>query len=238
MSWCILEVSGNGKTETKIRTPLKKAKKSGLFPPIPLTGYSCSDKTWIVFKDFLIHLISLPEDSWKTLCYYIRSALEAGVSIREIEALVLSVSIEGILGLEFSDFALSGKSFKEEVQLVKKYFSDSDLSVQLKNRLNGSLSAMLNSRAKDKLIGLKEQGGIDKELIKAWESFRHPFAHGVVPDYKDIQAYINCRGSIIVLFHQLIFLSIGYKGEYCDYSCPGYNIKIFDKVYKRDSNSV
>ena len=86
---------------------------------------------------------------------------------------------------------------------------------------------MRNLRPKDQLYFLQKKGLIKEQLIKAWEDLRHPAAHASQVNPKKLQGYIDRYHAVTVLFHQLIFLAIGYTGCYTDYDSPGFPFEYF-----------
>ena len=229
LSWAILEITEGQNQKLYLRCPLKEAKASRIQGPIPLNHLGRLNSIWILFDKYLSYLLSLTEESWKRIVYYTHSVIVSGLSTIEAEALTLAVSIEGILKKEFSDIILPSVSFIEEVVMLKDFIVRSDITEELKNRLTGSLNTMSQPSAKDRLRALNERGLLEKDLIRAWDKIRHSLAHGDEPDYTDFQAFLDYRGAVIVLYYKLIFLVIGYQGEYCDYGIHGYPMKIYDK---------
>ena len=87
---------------------------------------------------------------------------------------------------------------------------------------------MKNARAKDILFKLRDNGIIDKQLIKVYGNLRNKAAHGVNDTGADLQNYSNEISAVLVLFNQLVFLLIGYNGEYTDYGTYNYPTRTFE----------
>jgi hypothetical protein len=99
-----------------------------------------------------------------------------------------------------------------------------------KVRLKGSLGNMINPRAVDYLSILSDRELIDREIVRKYKIIRNRFAHGDDIDWAELQKHIDDSSTILVLFYQLIFLIIGYTGNFRDYSRYEYPLRKFEKM--------
>jgi hypothetical protein len=93
---------------------------------------------------------------------------------------------------------------------------------------------MGTARAKDKLRSLARAGLIREELVRAWETTRNAAAHGAGVDPEKIERAYRAFQATQALFNELVFLIIGYTGQYTDYSGVGWQIRNFDKTLTRE----
>lgn len=238
LSWLILETNQQQVKKTLIRPDLGGAEKTRIPPPVPFNQCNDLNSIWKLFDKFLSHNISATDSAWKSTYFHIHSIIEAGTASMEAEALTLGVAIEGILKTDFTELALPDNDFIEEIKLLIKILSKSDFSNNFKKRVPNKINSLRTPSAIDRLLELYKRGLIDKSLIEAWNKIRHSSVHADNPDYTDFQKFLNKRGSLIVLYYQLIFLSVGYTGEYCDYSTIGYPTRVFDKFYEKSGETM
>ena len=231
LNWSVLELFQERIQEIKVRASQENEEKSSLIrPPISFRSHDTADSVWTLFEKYLDHVISYPEKSWHPLFGLIHSVIESGNASLEAQALTLSVSTEGLLKREFSALATPDESFEEQVDDARHLIERSDLNETIKERLKGFLGSILSPRAKDRLFVLKEKGLIDDDFVEAWNRLRNSSAHADSPKSIDLQAYLNLCNSVLVLFYHLVFLAIGYTGDYTDYSSYHYPIRRFDKI--------
>lgn len=231
LHWSVMELLQQQTQETRVRASLKNEKESSrIQPPISFRSYDNANNVWNLFGKYFGHVISYPERTWHPLFSLIHSVIESGKASLEAEALTLSVSIEGILKREFSALAMPDEVFKKQVDRALNLIERSELSDSIKERMSGFLGAMLSPRAKDRLFILKDKRFIYKELIESWDKLRNSSTHADSPESVDFQTYLNRCNSALVLFYHLVFLAIGYTGEYTDYSSYDYPMKSFDQI--------
>jgi hypothetical protein len=81
---------------------------------------------------------------------------------------------------------------------------------------------MLTPRPKDKLMSLVNAGLMRRELMTAWAVVRNSTVHAA--DFKPTKTakIFHNYQSALTLLNELIFLIIGYVGQYTDYSVVGW----------------
>jgi hypothetical protein len=147
----------------------------------------------------------------------VHAVLEASKASIDAEALELSVAVEGILKQEFPDLARPTAEMEEELDRARDLIAQSDLSPDVKMRIDGAVQAMKQPRAKDKLRELVNLGVVTREQVKAWERLRHPSSHAVRAHERELQDVVDLCGQVLVLFYHLVFWRIGYRAHYTDY---------------------
>ncbi len=230
LSWATLEITQGQKSIVKIKPPHMGKDISRVFPPLTLTYHAEHNDIWKLFDKYLKHVISFNKNTWHPLFMRIHSVIESGNASFEAKALTISVSIEGILKSEFFKVFEIDENFKKQINRAKELFKKCpDLSSEFQKRLEGSLGNMRNPRAKDRLLILKEKGLIENKFIIAWDKLRNSSAHADSANWEDLQTFLDRYSTVLVLFYQLIFLSIKYTGKYSDYSTYDFPIKDFNK---------
>ena len=227
-SWSILVIRNAGTTETRIRAVDTKKLKTRTPSPISYQRLQDSGSVWLLFDCYLKHALSNKTDYFHPISKELYSVIESGKASLDVEALTLSVSIESLLREELGDFYKIPPELSKNICVAREMVSESDiLDEEFKNRMIGSLSAMKNARAKDILFALRDNGFVDKELVKIYGNLRNKSAHGAKNSGGDVQNYFNQISAVLVLFFQLVFLVIKYNGEYTDYGTYGYPTKQF-----------
>jgi hypothetical protein len=229
LSWAVLEIISGQNIKITIRPLNKNDKKLIIGPPISLQ--QCLDKPdiiWTLFKKYLEYVIDYQKDSWHPIFWWLNKIIESQSSSIDVEALVRSVAIEGILKSEFSDLNDLDENLQSQIDKIKDIISKSDLEENFKKRLNGSLGSMFNLRPKDRLHILKSRGLINDAHIKEYGKLRDSSTHGDLVSEIHLQEFFNQCNSVLVLFYHLIFTAIGYKGPYTDYSTYGFPLKDFE----------
>jgi len=84
--------------------------------------------------------------------------------------------------------------------------------------------------AKDKLLAFAKAGLIREDLVRAWETTRHPAADGAGINPAKIDKAYRAFQATQALLNELVFLVIGYSGQDTDYSRICRHIRNFDKT--------
>jgi hypothetical protein len=216
LHWCVMEVNQEGKLETTIRAPSTNEVRSSSYPPISFS--TINNAVWELFKMYLEHYISFEEETWHPTFSSIYRILQASAAPLSTEALSLSVAVEGILKSEFNNVGKSSQRWDRVVEQAEEMLNSAMIDLDVKKRLSSALGQMKNPRAKDRLYALSNEGLICERHVKAWEKLRNSTAHADELEEEKLQKFLNRLYSAYVLFHQLIFLTIGYTGTYTDYS--------------------
>lgn len=226
--WDILLIQKGNIQETIFRTVSQTSQKSRVQPPLHFDTVDRDGSVWKLFEVFLKYTLSYKELNWHPLFELIHKVIESGKASIEAHALTLAVSIEGLLKLSFNKIALLDDEFINMIEEATKEINKSGIDSNLKSRLQGALGAMKMPRAKDRLYCLQQLGIIEDRLVKSWGNMRNSSAHSDSIDFSEIQDYLNDCSAMCVLFYQLIFYAIGYRGGYTDYSVYGFPQKEYE----------
>jgi len=155
----------------------------------------------------------------------------------EAQALTLSVAIESILKyVHDSKYELSQEK-RNWIEKAKSYFASWEGPNDLSERITGLLSMLHTSSASIRLRELVELKVIADSQEQAWRKIRHKFAHGEALGSLSRQEFLDLTNTELVLFYQLVFYAIGYRGKYTDYSLPGWPTKEYSAPTRNVSGS-
>jgi|GEM_PF-4247080 len=206
-----------------------RVEKTNLDPPV---NVDCMEEApWLLFAKYLEYLIKNSQGRfWHTSSERVYNVCQASGCNLDVWALVLCVSVEGLVGLAtYQEKENDGSKKKELQKHVCQWMIDNNFPDNLMKRVNGILSQVNKTAAKAKLYWLAAQGCVDARHIKAWDSLRNKRAHAIPHDVdsyktKDYQIIMDQINSATVLMYQLTFHLVGYQGKYSDYSLPNYPI--------------
>lgn len=197
-----------------------------LFPPISISKIDRNGHFGKLYCAFFYYCIKNETDEWHPLYKHIYNIIESSKASIDIQALTISVSIEGILKYGFSSIAKPTSETLDSINRAIAIISNSKVSGSLIPRIVGSLRAMKHSRAKDKLLELERNGSVDQKLLLAWNDLRNSTAHSAELRLSKLQKFINDIHSVQVLFNLLVFQIIEYQGIYTDYSTYNFPEKL------------
>ena len=203
--------------------------RSRVGPPIASGIGDGEGNVWTLFSKYLQYVLEYEDVSWHPLFRWINSVFKSGEASIEAEGLTLSVSIEGLLKQFFLKKELPNEDFEQKRSEALRIICNSAMDKDFKKRFNGFIGNMKAIQAKDCLYALRASEVIENKLVNSWNELRNPSTHGELVEEKELQIYLDRCASVLVLFYHLIFLAIGYTGNYTDYSSYGYPIKTFDK---------
>jgi hypothetical protein len=214
-------------TEVTLCSPRQRLASSRFQPPFILGGYFINEAQVFrrLFAKYLQHIINYDQPLhplWAQLnAIYDASS---GMFI-DAHALTLTVAIESIVSGEFSHLGKLTKKEEEAVQKAVEYVEGWNDNTGIKERVKGSINAMLQPRVGDKMKALEKAGAITKTQAKAWQNLRNKSAHSYQTHNSKNSKFVELIFQMNVLFYHLIFYAIGYKGSYMDVSELGFPIK-------------
>jgi len=229
LSWSVVEITQRKTQTTHVRAAKRNEKRSRVGPPIASGIVDGERNVWMLFTKYFQYVLEYEDVSWHPLFRLINSVFKSGEASIEAEGLTLSVSIEGLLKQFFLKKALPNEDFEQKRSEALRIICNSAMDKDFKNRVNGFIGSMKAIQPKDRLYALRASGVIENKLVNSWSELRNPSAHGELVEEKDLQMYLDRCASALVLFYHLIFLTIGYTGNYTDYSSHGYPMKTFNK---------
>lgn len=221
-----------GKNKNLLKTILRfnrPAKKSD-FAPIRHDNHLLYENDfWTLFEKYFTFISSNQTDRIHPLSWMIFDIQSVENNIL-VQALVWSTAMESILTDYFEPIE---SSINDEIEKVKCHVKNcGNYSQEFQNRMIGTLTAMKKPRPKDYLRLFIDSNFIEKDLYSAYDEIRNAAAHGKKADIEKIQAYLTKLLKVLVLFYKLVFLRIGYTGNYINYGEFGYP----DKACNPESN--
>ena len=147
----------------------------------------------------------------------------------ENSSLVLSVAIEGIIKALCASEQDVDAPFVTLVEEAKPSVEGLAIPERVRNSLLEHLKHAVNPRPIQTMQRLKEQRAITEAHIKVWRKMRNSGSHGaqLEDDAKEIEAHWQRYLCCLDMFYRLLFLVIGYKGNYVDLSRVGWPIARF-----------
>jgi hypothetical protein len=227
--WVIRTEWKNGQTSTMLRPfPMPYTRKSNR-PPVGFVSRRTEEHVWRLFGKYLEHIALDACDDEHSLAKSVHFAVLGDMGPLDVGLLALSVATEGALKTGFPNLAVPDDALREQIEAAEILISNSTLNASFKPRILGSLRAMQFPRAKDRLLALQKAGVARQELVKAWEATRNPAVHADPLDHSGIEELYRNYQSALTLFNELIFLVVGYSGQYTDYSVAGWPLREFEK---------
>lgn len=220
--WGILCKTIDGKSSIILQSPQKKSRPINLSLPI---DYNRSDifgyYVWPLFEKYLQHILSFEGENifeMHPISAWLHFARNASTGSIYAKGLGLSIAIEGILECEYSNIGIPSQGYVKDLEEMISYVDSFSGNENIKLRALGALNSMKITRAKDKLLALREEGIVRRNDVFAWDAIRNKGAHARPPEKEERQTWIDNCFKLEVLLNHLIFNAIEYNGEYTDYS--------------------
>lgn len=233
--WSYMQIKSNIVNRTILRKKPFIKNKIIQKPPIEIDSFDTSNKVWDLLGKYLLHVFSYKgTKTWSPIFAEILSVIKSNNNLFNLQAITLSVAIEGLLKLYFEKLGIPDDKTKAQIEEAKTIYNNSELfDYNFKQRLEGTFEAFERPRAKDILRKLNRYGYLQIDLINKYNKLRNPSIHAD-NRIEPLQEYLNLINSNYILFLQIIFLAIGYSGEFKDYSKIGYPSGTFEaKEYDR-----
>lgn len=231
--WMRIVEKRQGDIREAILSP-RRIEASNIFgTPVVHNQFHRASDFWNLFKAYLRYTLSATDPTtFHPLSSQLHHVISSETQHLDLTGLLVSIAVEGVLSKAFPELAAPSQEFKVAVDETTKLLSTTTLPIEaLRPRVIGAVSQMKTSRAKDKLIALREQGIITEKMEAAWGKLRNSAAHATVnldeAAKNDLWIRTNC---VYTLLNLIIFKAIGYSGQYRDYSMPGWPIVKFQGV--------
>jgi hypothetical protein len=238
ISWSTLEFIQENQRTIRIRPYHNNENRSQKFrQPLRFEKIDLEKDIWLLYEKYLNHILNYQVQELHPISGWVRRIIESRELFLETEILTVSVAIESLLGLEpLKDFTLDTHSdnLESQILLVKDKIKGLEIDESFKNRLEGFLNSTKSVSATDRLRNLISKGLVNEKVVKAWKKIRNLSAHGYNLENHQLEEYLNLLNQATILFHQLIFLMIGYTGKYTDYTQIGWRDKEFNQKLKPD----
>jgi hypothetical protein len=147
-------------------------------------------------------------------------------------ALTLCVAMESLLQSSFGRIRIKIPT-EQELRDLMKWIQDWKGSAQIKNRTAGAIGQMRQRRAGDIMRALVGREIITKDQYKAWDKLRNRSAHEYQLSKNNPEELRTLLPKVQVLFNNLIFHAIGYKGPYTDYASPDWPIRQYPNIVQK-----
>lgn len=231
VAWSSLEAYQESQISIRIRSLTKSNNQTKKRPPIRFEKLYTRKDVWELYEKYLNYILNYSDEELHPISGWIRRIVEARTQYLEAEMLTLSVAVESLVGMDdFKDFFKKEKtnSIKSQILLIENCMKELYLEDSFKKRLKGFMDNMNSVSATDKLKKLVDKGLVDESLTKAWKKIRNKAAHGYILKPGELNKNLKFCNQVTVLFHHLVFILIGYKGKYTDYSEDGWIKKSFN----------
>jgi hypothetical protein len=144
---------------------------------------------------------------------------------------ISSICVEGLLKLAAKTIGPAKReSCDADIAALEKWIAGKPegFTEQFLKRLGGLKGMLTELGPKDIFRDWIARGvlGVTKEDMDAWSDTRNPSAHGklstTVGSQPKLQVRVSRDTRVQSVLNRIILKLIGYKGEYIDYSKPGY----------------
>ncbi len=230
--WTVMRLRSHKTIKFVLSSEKTDRHKGDFLPPLsiglitdPKTGKFTTKYHRKLFEKYLKHIFDYPKKRhplWGQLDAVYEAS--AGTFI-EAQALTLVVAIESLLGNEFPNLGIPTDEDKKIIEEAAKYFSLWEGNKNIKNRIQGSIGQLKQSRALDKMRELAELGAITDDQWLAWQKLRNGITHSYLTVSFSPEKLVDLVRKNQVLLYHLIFYAIGYQGLYMDYSDLNWPIK-------------
>jgi hypothetical protein len=175
---------------------------------------------------FLNRLVKDAKSDWPPIVIYTRMATASMEGALDLMALVLGVSVEGLVRAEFPMTKRPvTDDMSNDIDALSKLVREGNFTADFKKRAPGAIGNLRSTGPRDVLLVLEGSNSLPAGSEKAWSNLRnkaaHPIATGTVSQPEIDQLYQECR-SVLVLLYRLVFLVLQYQGSYADYSAKGW----------------
>jgi hypothetical protein len=204
--------------------------EKGFYKPVPARNIINRASFWDLFSKYLEHITPHDRDYWHDLSGHIMSVIRAENASMDVQILTLAVAIEGVLKITFKDSFEPPEDIDKQLKILKNLIKNSsDLNDNFKNRINGMAGNMKQLRPKDILKHLVDEKLVRQDLSSVWNNSRNSHVHADSQKPENFEKHYSDCLSLYTLFNELLFLSVGYEGDYTDYSTLGFPTIQFTK---------
>ncbi len=248
IEWIVMKTHERRMDRVTIRSSQMRNEHPSIRPPIAFISVDMDGKVWQLFDTyFQTVLTKAPQNAWHPISANLYSVLAGAAGSTDGEWSALGVSVEGLVNeidwRSSDDEDWLSKSVKSVRELIDKTWKPptgvtSDQEQLFRKRLNGLLDSMVRPSAKSQLLKLRDAGVIESSEVEAWSKLRNTYAHAVRRINLPSQAECDRAERVRTLLHKLVFLAIGYCGEYTSYAERGFPNRQFTSSQQRVSSIV
>lgn len=193
------------------------------------------------FKTFIEKYVSSIKTPYSELFGFwhkVNQSWQAGILNASLS---ISVAIEGLLKTYFKESGLPDNEILKEAEEAKSYIKTLAIGARIKNMLFSNIGQFKAGSPKNALHKLVLNGCFPDYFVESWIKLRNRSAHAdqLDLDRESRQKLIDETFTCLTLFYILIFLVIGYRGKYVDYSKAGWpekELSIANDTHKLGDN--
>jgi hypothetical protein len=212
---------GVGGTRFSIREARQIPASTRFRPPLEPDHGDSAEHLGDLFLRYLEHVLPRTEETYHPTSVNILSVLRAASITLDSLALALSVAIESVVRRELAECGKPDEDILMELDSAMAYLSRWDSYGPAKSRITQAINTWKGSSARDALKNLCAKGVITAEQLTAWNSIRHPMAHGQ-PREMNAEQLLHFCDLQHMAFIRLLFQVLGYTGPYTDRSVEGW----------------
>ena len=227
--WCrAVEYRVGSDRTIKLISPRQVSAHTRLPEPIKLTTLAGHQDVWILFDAYFRYILQGNMPGWHPCAVHLYAACEASANSIEAYALGLAVAVEGMTKALFAKSGRRESSYKTVIGELCAYVGKwlptcpPELVDELRGRLDGFRSQLLDVRAIDMMYAIAGNGVIQERYIKPWSNLRNKSTHAGEPGSRTYQELVDRVLTAAVLMYEMVFHAIGYNGRYTDYSTRGF----------------
>ncbi|HQL73851.1 MAG: hypothetical protein BWX88_03588 [Planctomycetes bacterium ADurb.Bin126] len=220
-SWIVMEMQEDDCDTVYVRGGTgKKAATPEASPPVNTHLYGYRQDVYDLLSAYFQYVLGHRTTGYHPLSNILYSMIDANSLAMESRVLPLCVAVEGMAGL-FPGYTDASASNAERERIAVA-IEQSLASQGMKERAKGAIQNISQPRAVDLLMALVKKGVIREELVRRWKRLRNRTVHANMVADMPLQQLLNEMDAVRTLIHELVFLLIGYKGRYTDYSVEGW----------------
>ncbi|MCA9077344.1 MAG: hypothetical protein KDA93_20120, partial [Planctomycetaceae bacterium] len=236
INWSVMRTLEMRTESVLVRSPTKGLGNASVKPPVAIDFIDHEDRVWKLFDAYFRFVVSNgPNRAWHPISRSLYSVLEGAAGSTDGEWMALGIAVEGLT--KFVPASLCEETelnqavindFKETLAEWKPAPTDEEPDVErIRMRVTGLLNSLSRPVPKSVLLNLQGAGLIEANEISAWSKHRNTYAHSCHRLELPTQEELDRAELVRTLLHKLLFLTIGYSGEYTSYSERGYPFRAF-----------
>ena len=195
-----------------------------------------SKQKWEIFYKFLKSVIEYHGKNYSPLGSIINGVIGAGEIYFDTRLLVLSVKIESLVKLLYSDYAkpnsLKIKLVQDLLEHMVGWDVQNDIGKKVLDQACGKIGNLMSPSTSDNLKRLRNTKVITSKQLEAWNSARNKYAHGGIASSANFSKIQKRYLLVLEMFYRMIFFAIGYEKEFTAYS-DDREVKIFREELKK-----
>ena len=188
----------------------------------PLKTYQNS---WYLFDKFVKYVSDeYKGENYSSLGAEVNGQIGLGRSFFSSSMLFISVGIESLLNILYSNITKISIKDKKQINLLIDYIKeypnqkkDNYINNELIEIAISKIREMKFVKAKNIFKKLMKMGVVSKKQVDTWEMLRHPSAHGNLKIDQDWDEMVEKFYILLEMYYRLIFFKIGYNGLYTVY---------------------